>query len=457
MKKILYLDIYDYVIKKIKDKSWPSDFKIPSKRKLSKAFNVSVITVANALEQLESEGYIYSKQRVGYFVCNMDIITMDHINNKKIEKPNELNKSQCVFDFRNNNGDILNFPFNIWQRIERKIIIDNKNILINKPQNFGELTLRKAISNYLNNNLAMNISYKQVIITSGSENSYNLLVNYFGRKQKYGLEDPGYKNISMIYKLNDLDYSYIPLDKKGIDINLLKQSKVDIVHLSTNHHYPSGIVMPISRRYELIKWAKEKKSFIIEDDYDVELRLKGKLINPLFTIDDQNVIYLSTFSLTLNPCFRIAYILLPEKLIKSYEEKMSFFKCNVSILEQLTLAEFINSGSYERYLNKKKKRYQVIRNSLMKKLIEISFKHNLILKEADLGLHILITYPYKISETQVMEIANSLKIKIYPLSHFMNNKKDTKTLIVNYSCFNNDNLEFGIKCLEKLFNAIEKA
>ena len=454
MKKILYLEIYEYVIDKIKHKQWLPSFKIPSKRKLSEAFNVSLITVATALEQLESEGYIYSKERIGYFVCDIEILTKhEAIDNYHLETIND----DYLFDFRNNNGDILNFPFSNWQKIERKILNDNKELLFNKPQSFGEQPLRKAIANYLNNNLAMNVSYKQVIITSGSDNSYNNLINFFGRKKKYGLEDPGYQNISSIYKLNDLKYKYIKLDDYGIDINELKKSKVDIVHVSTNHHYPSGIVMPISRRYELIKWAKDNDSIIVEDDYDVELRLRGKLINPLFTLDDNNVVYLNTFSLTLNPGFRIAYMVLPKRLVNEYEEKMSTFKCNVSKLEQLTLAEFISSGAYERYLNKKKKRYQDIRNTFVDKISILSNKHNLILKEADLGLHVLIAYPYKLSDEKVLEIAKALKIKIYPLSHFMHEKKDTHTLIVNYSCFNKDNIEKGISILEQLFESIEKA
>ena len=454
MKKILYLEIYEYVIDKIKNKEWLSNSKIPSKRKLGEAFNVSLITVATALEQLESEGYIYSKERVGYFVCDIEILTKhEAIDNYQLETIND----DYLFDFRNNNGDILNFPFTNWQKIERKILNDNKELLFNKPQSFGEQPLRKAIANYLNNNLAMNVSYKQVIITSGSDNSYNNLINFFGRKKKYGLEDPGYQNISSIYKLNDLKYKYIKLDENGINISELKKSKVDIVHVSTNHHYPSGIVMPISRRYELIKWAKDNNSIIVEDDYDVELRLKGKLINPLFTLDDNNIVYLNTFSLTLNPGFRIAYMVLPKRLVNEYEEKMSTFKCNVSKLEQLILAEFISSGAYERYLNKKKKRYQDIRNTFVDKISILSNKHNLILKEADLGLHILIAYPYKVSDERVLEIAKSLKIKIYPLSHFMHEKKDTHTLIVNYSCFNKDNIEKGISILEQLFMSIEKA
>lgn len=125
--------------------------------------------------------------------------------------------------------------------------------------------------------------------------------------------------------------------------------------------------MPISRRYELIKWAKDNDSIIVEDDYDVELRLKGKLINPLFTLDDNNIVYLNTFSLTLNPGFRIAYMVLPKRLVNEYENKMSTFKCNVSKLEQLILAEFISSGAYERYLNKKRKDIRILGISLLKR------------------------------------------------------------------------------------------
>ena len=262
-------------------------------------------------------------------------------------------------------------------------------------------------------------------------------------------------NISKIYQLNDVNFDYIPLDDKGINMNILYQKEIDLVHVSTNHHYPTGITMPISRRYELLKWAKEKKALIIEDDYDVELRLKGKLINPLFSLDDNNVIYLNTFSVTLNPSFRIAYMILPKRLVSSYIQKMSILNCAVPVYDQLVLSKFIQSGSYERHLNRKKKIYKDIRNIFLSEIKKAEIYEELTIKEADLGLQLLIKYPYNISDNIAEKIAAENKIKIYTLSHFLHDKLDTKTLVVSYASFDPKNTEYGVNLLIDLLNKIK--
>ena len=298
----------------------------------------------------------------------------------------------------------------------------------------------------------MEVSFNQIIISSGSESLYSLLINFLGRNKKYALEDPGHKSIANTYKEYEVDYSYIPLDENGVRVDVLNKVKSDIIHVSTNHHYPSGITMPINRRYELLNYAIKNNSIIIEDDYDVELRLKGKPISPLYSLDNSHVIYMNTFSITLAPSFRIAYMVLPEKLLKEYETKMSNTACTVPVLDQLILANFINEGSFERLLNRKKKKYREIREELLKALKDIP---DITIKEADMGLHLLISYTYQISDKEVEEIAKEMNIKIYTLSHFLNKEKDTHTLLVKYTSIDRDNLIEAIKQLNKLLNKIK--
>ena len=449
--EILYINIYKSFVDKIKKGELKANEKLSSKRTLAKRKNVSIITIEKAYDQLLSEGYIYSIEKKGYYVSDIEFTGNREKKETTLKKDNDVQK--YLFDFTSTSSGKDVFPFSSWAKIARKVISNNKEELLLPCSFKGHDSLRRAIANHLNNYLGINVSDDQIIISSGSESLYSLLINFFGRNEIYALEDPGHTSISYIYDENQLNYNFVPLDEKGIRIDKLNEIASNIVHVSTNHHYPSGINMPISRRYELLNYAIKNNSIIIEDDYDSELRLKGKPIPPLYSLDESgHVIYLNTFSMTLAPSFRIAYMVLPKKILKQYENKMSNMKCSVPVLDQLILADFIFDGSFERLLNRKKKKYRDIREKLLN---ELNKRTDLKISEADMGLHLLIEYPYDISDLKAEEIAQELKMKIYTLSHFMHNKKDTHTLLVKYTSIDQNNLDLAIKLLNELFDGLK--
>lgn len=447
--KILYLDIYNEYVNKIKTNKLKANDKLPSKRNLANIKNVSLITIEKAYDQLLQEGYIYSIEKKGYYVNQIELTN----TNKKIINKSKEEKQICYkIDFTSTSSGSDVFPFSTWSKITRKVISNNSDKLLLPCSYKGDINLRKAIAKHLNNYLEMDVTYNQIIVSSGSESLYSLLINLLGRNKKYALEDPGYKSIANIYKEYGINFNYIKLDDSGIRIDELNKVKPDVIHVSTNHHYPTGITMPIKRRYELLNYAINNNSIIIEDDYDIELRLKGKPISPLLSLDNNHVIYMNTFSITLAPSFRIAYMILPCNLLRLYEEKMKNTSCTVPVLDQLILADFINDGSFERLLNRKKKKYREIREALLQNL---SSNKDIVIKEADMGLHLLIKYPYKISDKKVEEIAKEMNIKIYTLSHFLNKEKDTNTLLIKYTSIDRDNLVEAIKQLNKLLDKIK--
>lgn len=446
--QILYLNIYQEYVNKIKGGLLKANDKLPSKRNLADIKNVSLITIEKAYEQLLQEGYIYSIEKKGYFVSKIDIIKTNKENKTILE--DKRKKYQIDFTSTSSGSDV--FPFSTWSKITRKVISSYSNELLSPCNYKGHDSLRKAIAQHLNSYLGMNVSYSQIIISSGSESLYSQLINLLGRDKSFALEDPGHKSIANTYKEYDVNYNYIPLDEQGIRIDILNKVKPNVIHVSTNHHYPSGITMPIKRRYELLRYAYDNDAIIIEDDYDIELRLKGKPILPLYSLDDSHVIYMNTFSITLAPSFRIAYMILPEKLLQSYEKRMANIACTVPVLDQLILADFIKEGYFERLLNRKKKKYREIREELLNSLKE---NKDIEIKEADMGLHLLIKYPYKISDKKVEEIAKVMNIKIYTLSRFLNKEKDTHTLLIKYTSIDKNNLDEAIKQLNKLLNKIK--
>lgn len=453
MKDALYLNIYNDIVKDIKEGDIAYNEKLPSKRNCAKKYGVSLITVENAYEQLISEGYVTPIEKKGYFVNRIDVISTSNIK----ENIEETKIPTYTYDFTRTNTSSNTFPFSTYAKIARSILTNEKMDILNVDSFKGNKELRIAIEQHLKSYLGMDVSYKQIIIGSGSENLYSLLINFFQRDHLYALEDPGYKSILDIYKINDVKYKLIPLDKDGIDIGKLNAYKPKIVHVSTNHHYPSGITMPITRRIELVNYAIHNDAYIIEDDYDVELRLKGKPITPLYSLNkNDRTIYLNTFSITLSPSIRIAYMVLPSSLLKQYEEKMHIYKCNVSSFDQMILTRFIQEGYFERLLNRKKKLYRDIRNTFIETLRQDKIWNDLKIQEADLGLHLLIQYPYHISDIAVEDLANEYDIKIYTLSHFSTNKKNSYTLLVKYTSLDSETVLEYTQALLSLLHKMKK-
>ncbi|MDO4198719.1 MAG: PLP-dependent aminotransferase family protein [Erysipelotrichaceae bacterium] len=446
----LYQYIYECIKNDIRNGNIRAHEKLPSKRKLASQLEVSLITIENAYSQLLIEGYISSIEKKGYYVSEVEIIHSTERNDILIYKEREINNDYIDFSSFGNNAEL--FPFSIWSKLSRKVISENKDIILSKPGYKGCLELREAISKHLKDFFTMDVSSNNIIIGSGSEYLYSLLVQLFDKDIVYAIEDPGHKAISKVYEVNSCHYEYIPMDDKGIDINILNKSKASVVHVSSSHQYPTGILMPVSRRYELIRWARENKGYIIEDEYDSEFRLKGKPVPPIYDLDKKHTIYMNTFSITLSSSMRIAYMILPDELLQRYEEKLGFYQCSVSTLDQLILSRFINEHHYERHISRMRKKYKETRDFFIDNLKKSPY--HIKIKEADSGLHFLIEYDYNISDRKCLEIAERLKIKIHVLSEYSHVSKDTHTLILRYMAI--EDKEKALIQLNSLFEELKK-
>ena len=447
----LYLYIYECIKNDIRKGNIKANEKLPSKRNLAKQLEVSLITIENAYSQLLIEGYITAIEKKGYFVNEVEIIKSPN-RKTAVKDAKDLNEDEYLVNFTGSATSTNNFPFSTWSKLSRKVLSEDKDKILKAPGFKGSIELRKAIARHLKDFFTMDVSYHQIIIGSGSEYLYSQLVQLFDDKTKYALEDPGHKSISRVYRANNCKYAYIPMDDEGINIKELINSKANVVHVSSSHQYPTGISMPIKRRYELIKWAKENDGIIIEDDYDSEFRLKGKPISPIYDLDEEHTIYMNTFSITLSSSFRIAYMVLPEKLLQMYEEKLGFYRCTVPVFDQLVLSRFISENHFERHISRMRKKYRETRDYFVSELKNSDY--HIKIKEADSGLHFLIQYDYKVSDKRCIEIAEKLKIKIHPLSYFLNNSTDTHTLILRYMAI--EDKKMALYKLKELFEQLSK-
>ncbi len=454
-KQSLYEYLYNCIKEDILSFRLAPDEKLPSKRALSKHLNISTITVETAYGQLMAEGYVYSVPKSGFFVSH---IASSEINSSSTT---EEHKTDCVkdgeeyfADFVKNSAANDTFPFSVWTKLMRETMSDEqKKIMVSSPS-VGIYDLRKAIADYLYRFRGMKVSADRIIIGAGTEYLYSLIIQLLGRSKRYALEDPGYRKIYHIYKANEVDCVHVPLDESGIEVASLEKTGADVLHISPSHHFPTGIVTPISRRYELLSWAsKSPDRYIIEDDYDSEFRLLGKPIPSLQSIDVlEKVIYINTFSKSLTPTIRISYMVLPENLMKKYNETLSFYSCTVANFEQYTLAAFIKKGYFEKHINRMRNFYRAQRDELMRTIKSHPYYDGVTITEENSGLHFLLTVKTDLSDEELIKRARENGINVSCLSQYYFDKKNSKehTLIINYSGADRDRMK---EAVERLINS----
>lgn len=450
---------YDYLYQCIRDDiisgKIKSNEQLPSKRALANHLSIGLITVANAYEQLITEGYIVAKERVGYFVQGLpeDFIKK---NQEKNEVTKEEPEHEYFADFMANRISLKLFPISIWNQMLRQALYDNSDTLFKTIPYNGIYELREAIADYLHKNRGMTVSPSQVIIGAGTEYLYSRLIQLFGRKSTFGFEESSFDKLSTICTAYGNPYNFIPIDESGLIVDELKKSATDIVHVSPSNHFPTGIVMPIKRRLELMEWAYESDNrYIIEDDYDSEFRYKGKYIAPIYTEDVNNkVIYMNTFSKTMVPSLRISYMVLPVDILERYKETMSFYSCTVSSFEQYALARFISGGYFERHINRIKNYYKKLRVQIINAIRESSIGKISEIVEHHSGTHFLLKVKTDLSEEEINEkcLENDLHILTY--ADYIKDDTDSDksmTLVINYAGINPERIDDVIKRIERVF------
>ena len=434
--------LYEYLYKCIKNDilqgNIKSGEKLPSKRSFVKNLGISVITVENAYGQLIAEGYIYSMPKRGFYVTDFKkAIEIEKKNITKEMVPLTGGDSGYLADFSSNQTQSELFPFTIWTKMVREVLNENQMQLMTNPPCGGILFLRKAIATYLKEFRGMTVLPEQIIVGAGTEYLYGLLIQLFGKDKIYAVENPGYRKIPQIYKSWQVPCEYIDMDGDGVKVSELEEKKADILHISPSHHYPTGIVMPISRRYELLGWASRgEKRYIIEDDYDSELRLSGQPIPTLQSIDvSDKVIYMNTFTKTLSSTVRISYMVLPDQLAEVFYQKLSFYSCTVSNFEQYTLARFIQNGSFEKHINRLRNYYQTKRDQLLEAFRSHPIHKYIAIYEEEAGVHFLMKIDTKKSEKAVLDAARSRGIRLNPVSgyYFGTPPEEEQVYVMNYS------------------------
>lgn len=424
--------------------------KLPSKRTFARNCSVSTITVQNAYDQLVSEGYITAIEKKGYYVSDSFVKKKSKVS-YLVEEDEETTIVELP-DLSNNRVNVDNFPFSIWSRIMRKTMAEKQNLLLSPMKTEGVYELRRAISHHLSSFRGMAVSPSQIIVGAGTEYLYSLIIQLLGRDRLYALEDPGYMKLERIYNANGVKSIKVELDDKGLSSSSLEKSSADIAHISPNHHYPTGITMPLDRRYEILSWAsKEYERYIIEDDYDSEFRVSRNPVPTLYTLDTSgSVIYMNTFSKSLASTVRISYMVLPDSLAERFKDNFSFYSSTVSSFEQYTLASFIEEGFFEKHINRMRLYYIRQRQAVLSLLSSSLMKDKCSVIENDSGLHFILRLNTVLSDKDVKDILYREGIKISALSDYSRSSSISHDFIISYSNLDMDAFKKALGILSEI-------
>ena len=448
--------------------------KLPSKRTLAKQLGVSLITIEAAYDQLVAEGYIRSRERCGYYACDLAPAAKieeqgnvrfrtatetranrrreghasnpngpqpisqneEHLERRTGYRPSDadftppLNSlaphaqntpsdAPLLADFTHSTLATTMLPYSAWAKAVRRTLSDESAAsLAEAASAAGSPELRSAIADHLRQYRGMNVSPDQVVIGAGSQTLYQLLVQLLGRTRRYAVEDPGYPLLTRMYEQQDAQVAHIGLDDSGIDIDALEASDASVAHIMPSHQFPTGIVTTAARRRELLNWAREGDRYLIEDDYDSEFRMAGRPIPSLFGIDAaERVLYLNSFAKSLGAAFRMAYLVLPPQLAQRFREQLGFYANTVSPLDQLALARFIKQGHYDRHVNRLRTHARKTQDALVNALHE-AFGDRIAFAGLNDGLHFIMQLESERDERELATAAKAAGIRIATLSSF---------------------------------------
>ncbi|QBQ07174.1 PLP-dependent aminotransferase family protein [Sporosarcina pasteurii] len=443
----LYEQIYNQIRQDIIHGKLQVGMKLPSKRKLGEFLNVSQTTIEQAYGQLSAEGFILSRPRKGFFVQAIDELA--YVQPKKeASKPVPIKKETIDIDFSPGHIDTTNFPFTQWRKFAKETIDESSNHLLLLGDPHGDIELRQEIAQYLYHSRGVDCTPEQIIIGSGTEQLMPLVIRILGEDASFAIEDPGYPLTHHVFSHNNRQAIPIPVDNEGMDVDALQQVDASIAYVTPSHQFPTGTVLSAARRIALLNWASmEEHRFIIEDDYDSEFRYTGRPIPALYGMDNgENVIYISTFSKSLMPSLRIAYMVLPKVLLRRYQDAFIHYVSTVPRLDQHILARFMRDGQFSRHLNRMRTIYKRKLQTLIDTLTPYAPVVTYYGEET--GMHITITVQTNDNEECLAEKALSAGIRIYGLNTYRTKKETgTPSFLIGFGGLTDEEIITGIQKL----------
>ncbi len=381
----LYDQLYRYVVARIRSGELTEGERVPSKRALAEHLGVSLTTVEKAYGLLTAEGYLEALPRSGFRVASsLAAIPAPAPRRMAVERRREA-LDEC---FSTAAVDTSVFPFSTWAKLSREAVYENPELL-QRGEGQGDWPLRDALADFLHQYRGVDCTPEQVVLAAGLEGIMWILLQLLPRAV-FGLEDPGYGSLRRLLDNLGREWAPVAVDDRGVAIQALEASGADVAYVTPSHQFPLGITTPAGRRSELLRWAYARPGrYLIEDDYDAEFRYASRPIPAMQGMDvGGRVLYVGTFSRTIAPSIRVAYLILPPELLEVYHNRFGHASATVSRFEQEALCRFLTSGAYGRHLRRVGNLYRRRRDALCAALSGWGE-----IRGAEAGLHLLFTLP----------------------------------------------------------------
>ena len=477
----LHRQIYEALRTAILKGDFKACAKIPSTRGLAAELGVSRMTVVVAYDQLYAEGYLEAKSGAGTFIATelpeelLQTSRSRKSSSKEISAPSprtlnlsahgrwiaktrypevlRIERTNIFAPFQHGLPAVDEFPFEIWSRIAQKWHRNPPENLLGYGEPAGYRSLREAIAAYLQSARGVRCDAEQVIITSGAQHALNLAAKIIlDPEDTVWIEDPCYLGAKAALASAQTNLVPVTVDADGfnLDTALAKSEKAKLIYVTPSHQYPLGVTMSLSRRLQLLEWAKQNDAWIIEDDYNSEYRYGGRPLASLQGLDcDARVLYVGTFSKTIFPGLRLGCLVVPPDLVDVFTLARSLGDLNSPLIDQAILAEFIADGHFARHLRRMRKLYEKRQHFL----VEAAEKHLsglLELKKSDAGMHFVGWLPDKFNARKIAEKAFEENLKVAPVANYSFNENPPNALILGYTSFTEKQITVGVKKLARI-------
>ncbi|MGJ5674160.1 MAG: PLP-dependent aminotransferase family protein [Nostochopsis sp.] len=470
----LHQQLYEEIRKAILNRRLLPNQRIPSTRKLSKSLGISRTTVTTCYEQLFSEGYIRTIVGSGTYVCAQ--LPEDLLHSAPIESvqksasgqsslsqyaaslsKNDVSintESEAPINFRYGRPAFELFPMRLWRKLLSRHCRCDCHWLDYATDALGYQPLRKAIARYLSQSRAVQCESEQVMITNGTQQALYLVMRLLiNPGDAVALEDPGYLSARRIFLTQGAKLLPVPVDESGLIVRELgnyRGEHIKLIYVTPSHQFPTGAILSLSRRLELLAWAHSHGAMVIEDDYDSEYRYGDRPIPALQGLDKSDcVLYMGTFSKVLFPSLRIGYLVLPKSLVPIFAHAKWLSDKHLPLLEQYVLSDFIEEGHLERHIRKMRKHYDQCRQVLVQALSDRFGERVTILGEKA-GLHLMVKLQTQLTDEEIIERAASLGLGMVSAQSQYLKENSTGEFIFGYSELTQQQIREGICRLAKI-------
>jgi GntR family transcriptional regulator/MocR family aminotransferase len=433
------MQLYNHFRRAVISGKIKKDEKLPSIREASEITGLSRTTIENAYFQLMTEGYVLSRPKSGYYAADLTEIEKElQWEMEKFEAEDSKEDISREIDYFNEHVDSESFDVSAWRRMYGLVLKSPSSEIYGTGDHQGESNLRREISKFINLTRGARTNPEQIVVGAGVQYLIGILAGLIRRNGgRAAFEDPGYEKAKYIFEDYGFDAESIPVLENGMDFDALDRSNADIVYVSPSHQFPTGFLMPVPKRIELLNWARDRKAFIIEDDYDSLIRHESRPIPCLQGLDAHDrVIYLGSFSKILLPSVRISYMVLPHRLIDDYEQIKTRYSQSASKLEQMTLARFLEEGLMDKHIRRIKRNYKR-KNGLLQKYIEQNYHGRIEILSSDSGLNMVLGLRTNKSAEEVVDSFSEKGILVKVIG------RNGENIVVSlaYSGFSSESIE----------------